>query len=207
MLTELQADFAAGGIMFIYDNRMGEANGISRGIELGLHRRYQFTNFANNPCLKVFERRREIMWVKRIEHTLLLVLDAFLAITAMAGGIGLLTGAIAPGVALLQGSPFASYTIPGLALLILVGGCALLATGLMLRRSQWAVLTSAFAGMMIIGFELVEMLVIGSPAGVARNLQIFYLTLGLLICALAAAQWRPGHRLPLRGLSGGHRHG
>lgn len=40
VLTELQPAFAAEDLMFIYDNRMGEANGISRSIEMGLHRRY-----------------------------------------------------------------------------------------------------------------------------------------------------------------------
>lgn len=40
VLAELQAAFLAEDLQFIYDNRMGEANGISRGVELGLHRRY-----------------------------------------------------------------------------------------------------------------------------------------------------------------------
>lgn len=40
VLTELQPAFVAEDLMFIYDNRMGEATGISRSIELGLHRRY-----------------------------------------------------------------------------------------------------------------------------------------------------------------------
>ncbi|MFN8442850.1 MAG: class I SAM-dependent methyltransferase [Caldilineaceae bacterium] len=40
VLTELQPAFAAEDLMFIYENRMGEATGISRSIEMGLHRRY-----------------------------------------------------------------------------------------------------------------------------------------------------------------------
>lgn len=40
VLAELQAAFLAEDLQFIYDNRMGEANGISRNVELGLHRRY-----------------------------------------------------------------------------------------------------------------------------------------------------------------------
>ena len=46
MLTEFQAAFADEDLLFIYEfiyeNRMGEVNGISRGIELGLHRRYLY---------------------------------------------------------------------------------------------------------------------------------------------------------------------
>ena len=42
MLTEFQAAFADEDLLFIYENRMGEVNGISRRIELGLHRRYLY---------------------------------------------------------------------------------------------------------------------------------------------------------------------
>jgi hypothetical protein len=125
------------------------------------------------------------MPVKRILRIVLIVLDAFLAITAVAGGIGLLTGANAPSLEFLQGSPFRSYTIPGLALFVIVGGCALAATVLMLRRHPLGALASGLAGGVIIGFEIVEVLVIGSPPGIARNLQAFYFTLGLLIVVLA----------------------
>jgi hypothetical protein len=133
------------------------------------------------------------MRVKRIEQIVLIILDAFLAVTAAAGGVALLTGFIAPGLALLQGSPFSSYTIPGLALLILVGGSAILATGLMLRFPQLGAPASAVAGVMIMGFEIVEVLVIGSEPGVARNLQLFYFALGLLIALLASVIWVKGH--------------
>ncbi len=136
------------------------------------------------------------MLFKQIERKLLIVLDAFLAVTAAAGGIGLMTGTIAPGLQLLQGSPFRTYTIPGLALLVLVGGSALLATSLLLRGQRLGTLTSGGAGIMIIGFEIVEVLVIGSEAGVARNLQIFYFTLGLLIAILAAVRWVTEHERP-----------
>jgi len=42
VLTELEPDFQAEGIMFIYENRIGEAQGISRAIERQLHRRYLY---------------------------------------------------------------------------------------------------------------------------------------------------------------------
>jgi hypothetical protein len=50
------------------------------------------------------------------------------------------------------------------------------------------------AGVMIMGFEIVEVLVVGSDPGLARNLQVFYFTLGLLIAALAAWLWSTGRR-------------
>lgn len=127
--------------------------------------------------------------VNKFERYTLIVFNAFLAVTAIGGGIGLISGSIAPGLELLAGSPFQSYTLPGLALLVLVGGSALLATVLMLRRSRWGVLASGITGMMIIIFEIVEVLVIGSDPGIARTLQLFYFVLGALIVALAAALW------------------
>lgn len=123
----------------------------------------------------------------KVERYTLIVLDAFLAVTAVTGGIGLLTGLFAPDVALLQGSPFPNYLIPGLALLMMVGGSALLATGLMARLPELGVLASVAAGMIIIGFELVEVLVIGSEPGVARTLQLLYFLLGSALILLAGA--------------------
>jgi hypothetical protein len=130
-----------------------------------------------------------MMLAKRVLRSVLTVLDAFLALTAAAGGIGLLTGANAPSLEFLQGSPFSSYTIPGLALLVIIGGCALAATIWMWRGHPWGAPASGLAGVVIIGFEIVEVLVIGSPPGIARNLQVFYFTLGLLILVLAGGMW------------------
>ncbi|MEZ4726949.1 MAG: hypothetical protein R3E79_07430 [Caldilineaceae bacterium] len=141
--------------------------------------------------------------ITKIERYILFVFDAFLAVTAVAGGIGLLTGAIAPDVALLQGSPFYSYTIPGLALLVLVGGSALLATGLMVRLPELGVLASGATGLLILSFEAVEVLVIGSDPGVARTLQLLYVSLGLLMVLLAAALWLAGRRMNLNGVTPG----
>ncbi len=42
VLAELKPQFEAEGAMFIYENRMGDANGISQAIEDGLHARYLY---------------------------------------------------------------------------------------------------------------------------------------------------------------------
>jgi hypothetical protein len=60
----------------------------------------------------------------------LVVAEAFVGLWAVIGGVALVTGAIpfiSFPLALLQGTPFRDYTIPGLALLILVGGSSLFA--------------------------------------------------------------------------------
>jgi len=124
----------------------------------------------------------------RLLRALLVILDAFLALTAIAGGIGLLTDLNAPPVTDLAGSPFSDYTIPGLALLVIVGGAAVAATLMMLRHHHNATLASGASGVVIVFFEIVEVLVIGSPPGIARNLQVFYFTLGLIIIVFASAQ-------------------
>jgi len=42
VLSDLRPRFEAEGLMFIYDNRMGDAQGISQAIEEGLHARYLY---------------------------------------------------------------------------------------------------------------------------------------------------------------------
>jgi NADH:ubiquinone oxidoreductase subunit 6 (subunit J) len=124
---------------------------------------------------------------QRVLRFLLIALTLFLALTAFAGGGGLLMGFAAPPVEMLAGTVFPDYTLPGLALLIIVGVSAMAAAVLLFRRPPSAALASAWAGIAIIGFEAVEVLAIGSPAGIARNLQIFYSALGLLILVLSLA--------------------
>jgi hypothetical protein len=128
----------------------------------------------------------------RYLRIVLITFDLFLAFTAFAGMWGLLSGAARPPVEMLAGSPFRDYTIPALALGVLVGGGALVAAILTWRRHPWAPYASAAAGGMIIFFEIVEVLAIGSDPGYARNLQVFYIALGLLIVVLAFLQWRAG---------------
>jgi hypothetical protein len=127
--------------------------------------------------------------IKKISRIILIVLTAFLALTTFLGGIGLITNWIAMSVELLHGSPFSSYLIPGLALSIIVGGSALLATILLIRKSKFGLLFATTAGIVIMFFEFVEVLVIGSPLGIALTLQIFYFGLGTLITIAALGTW------------------
>jgi hypothetical protein len=136
------------------------------------------------------------------------VLDVFVGLTAIAGGIGLLTGAIPAGLAWLQGSPFSDYTIPGLALGLLVGGSSLFAAATILIGREVGVLASAFAGLMMMGFEVVEVAVIdrfvGSWLSIALVLQAFYAGAGLAMFSLAAFLWMReyrGHHFPTRHVS------
>ena len=59
---------------------------------------------------------------RRFVHILLIVLAGVLGLSAVPGGITLLVGFYAPPVEQLKGSVFADFTIPGLTLLLFVGG-------------------------------------------------------------------------------------
>jgi hypothetical protein len=126
---------------------------------------------------------------EKIIHIILVLLTGFLALSTFLGGIGLIANWIAMPVELLQGSIFSSYLIPGLSLSIIVGGTATLATVLLIRNSKFALLFATTAGIFIMFFEFVEVLVIGSPVGIARTLQIFYFGLGTLITITALGSW------------------
>jgi hypothetical protein len=130
-----------------------------------------------------------VNFVAKALRVILIVLTLFLTVTAFLGGIALLAGLNAPPVEMLQGSPFHNWTIPGLGLTLIVAGSALFAAILLLRKSKYALLFATTAGVIIMFFEFVEALVIGSPAGAARVMQISYFGLGTLIVVAAMGMW------------------
>jgi hypothetical protein len=127
--------------------------------------------------------------IRKTIHVTMLVLTIFLALTAFGGGIQLITGFYVPPVEMLHGSPFKDYTIPGLALGLIVGGSASFAAFLLIRKNKFATLASVSAGAIIMFFEFVEILVIGSPPGPARFMQILYFGLGTVIVVASLGTW------------------
>ena len=119
--------------------------------------------------------------LRKTLYTFLIVLNLFLALTAIPGGFCLLTGIAAPPIDTLDGSLFSNYTIPGLALMLIVGGSALLAGIMLIRKIKYALFYSAMVGLIIMTFEFVEVLVIGAPTGVGLAMQIIYFVLGVLL--------------------------
>jgi len=139
----------------------------------------------------------------------LVVVEAFVGIWAVIGGVGLVTGAIPliqfP-LSLLQGTLFSDFTIPGLALGILIGGSSLFAAAAILTRREVGVLASALAGLFTMGFEVVEVVSVNSKWGdafpIALVQQITIFVLGLTIFGLAEYLWRAeGHRFLTRYIS------
>jgi hypothetical protein len=136
----------------------------------------------------------------KLVRSALIVVEAFVALGAIAGGIALLTGVFAQGipVAWLVGTPFKDYTIPGLLLAVVIGGGVLLAAATVFIRREWAVLVSVVAGISMVGFEAVEAVCIDSKVGdglpLVAGLQVFYFVLGLAVFGLAAYLWRAEYR-------------
>jgi hypothetical protein len=77
--------------------------------------------------------------------------------------------------------------IPGLSLTVIVGGLALAGAVMAALDHRYTPAVTAASGGTIIFFELVELIVIGSPAGSARNLQVLYISLGLALVLLSLA--------------------
>jgi hypothetical protein len=128
-----------------------------------------------------------------VTRAALVVLNAFLGLTAVVGGLGLLLGWYEPPpVELLRGLPFGSYAIPALFLLVVMGGGGLVAAVALLRRHELGIPTSGVVGVMTIGFEVVQMIIVGFSW-----LQVLYLVVGMLSVLLAVRMWRAG-RTPRR---------
>lgn len=114
----------------------------------------------------------------------LLALEVFVGVGAVVGGIGVATSGIGLPLGWLEGSPFRSYVVPGLVLLVVVGGSQFAAATAVWRRREWGTAASLVAGLILVGWISVQVVIIGLRSW----LQPFYLVVGLLIVGLAAAQ-------------------
>jgi hypothetical protein len=104
----------------------------------------------------------------RFARASLLVIEALVAITAIAGGVALILGALnaelatvlSPPIAYLEGSPFSSYLVPGLVLAIVVGGTQTVAFLLGVTRSDLGLLGAATAAIALLIWVFVQMMFI-----------------------------------------------
>lgn len=124
-----------------------------------------------------------------------IVLEALTAISAVGGGVGLVwDNAIRMPDAWLAGTPFTSWVLPGVFLLLVVavpmGGAAVLE----LRRSPWAPAASVVAGAALIGWIAVELLIMQKY----NVLQPVMTLIGLVVLLLAVWARRDGRLLPER---------
>lgn len=118
-----------------------------------------------------------------LARVVLLILHGLVAVTAVAGGVLMIVGALVPGSAIsaitipgdyLEGSPFGSFLLPGFLLAVVVGGLHAVAFVAQLRRARIAWFLSAAAAFDILIWIFVQMMFIPFSA-----LQVAYFTIGL----------------------------
>lgn len=113
---------------------------------------------------------------------LLVVLLLVQAVGAIAGGIALVAGPhgeiMKMPVSDLEGSPFDSFLVPGLILLVVLGLVPLAAAVGLWRRTPWAWWTAGMVGCGLVIWIVVQMTIIDFSW-----LQVAYLAMGLAIVA------------------------
>jgi hypothetical protein len=131
------------------------------------------------------------------------IAEAFIALTAIAGGVLMLAGSYQNGVLIEAGgrgqfplqwlvnTPFTDYTIPALILAIGVGGSSLFAAVTVFTGREVGVLASVVAGLIMAGYIVVEVVMLKQGVSWIEGL---YFGLGLAISGLSAYLWTAEHR-------------
>lgn len=113
----------------------------------------------------------------------IVVLQLFTAVTALAGGALLVIrpdgSLLSADTALLAGTPFSDWLVPGLLLAVLVGVGFLAVGWWRWIQGPFAAVLSIVAGIGLVAFEIVEFSIIGF-----HPLQVVYGILGLTLIAL-----------------------
>jgi hypothetical protein len=121
----------------------------------------------------------------------LFVLEVLAVLCTVSGGLALLAGIIRFPPEMLRGTPFSDYTIPGLILAIVVGGSSLVAAATVFLQREIAVLISAAAGLVLAGWIVGEVILLG-PFAVLWQTPFF--GQGLAIFGLAVYLWMTEYR-------------
>ena len=122
----------------------------------------------------------------------LFVVDLFVALTAIGGGIALFAGLESNDripSAWLDGTPFDSYVIPGLILAVVVGGSAAIATFATYDSRSAGGVVSLLAGVLLMGYIVVEVVTLNQPSRWTGTEVVFFVT-GLVMCLLGLVVWQ-----------------
>lgn len=115
------------------------------------------------------------------------LVDLFEAVSAIVGAVGLVVGYMNIPVSVLQGTPFADFTVPALLLGFVVGGSALMAAAMaVFGPRQIDALASAAAGCITVGSLTIEIAMIGLGSWA----QMVWLVVGLIMIGLAGLLWQ-----------------
>lgn len=112
---------------------------------------------------------------------------AFGALNAFGGGVYGLSGAEGVPLELLEGSPFRTYFVPSLILLVIVGGSFLFAAIAVFAGSRVARVSALIAGAVVLVWIVVQVSVIGyvswmQPATAVGGLLILVMSLSISPC-------------------------
>jgi hypothetical protein len=135
-----------------------------------------------------------------ILRILIVVITSLIALTAIGGGIAILTGVDEFPLEWLRGTPFMDYTIPALILVIVVGGSALVAAITVTARLTIGVFASIVAGLMMAGYVGVEVLILKQVPPGPTFIEGMYFLLGVLVFDLGILFMRSKRREQLHNL-------
>lgn len=107
------------------------------------------------------------------------ILLAFIALNAFGGGYYGMAGAENVPVEWLDGSPFKSYFIPGLFLFTVVGGACTIASIAMFRNTSNAYRISFFCALLLIGWIVAQVAVVGYVSWMQPTIFLLAITIGL----------------------------
>ena len=130
-------------------------------------------------------RRKLLRWT-------LVGVDAFAALSTIAGGTELVTGLKRFPASWLQGTPFGDYTVPGLILGIVVGGSAAIATVMTIKSASAGSAASLIAGIILAGWIVGEVLLLNQPN--PTLVEAVYFGVGALMASLAISLALPRER-------------
>jgi hypothetical protein len=119
---------------------------------------------------------------------ILLVLLFFIGFGGIAGGIGVMKEVLPFPEVWLQGTPFHSYFFPGMILSLVVGGSHLAAGFTLLWHPSMARIASLIAGLILTGWIIGELALIGFQAPI----QVSFTAVGLAEVGLALTKLRRG---------------
>lgn len=114
-------------------------------------------------------------WSNDRLRTAVIAVTGFSAANAIAGGIGVMVHGLGLPIDLLDGTPFTSFTVPGLILALAVGGSMLAATVAALQRSSTAGRAAMIAGAVMLGWIVIEAWMISDGRGLQVAVALFSL--------------------------------
>jgi len=123
-------------------------------------------------------------------RTVLFVLDAFVAVTAVGGGLALALGLEGERFSreILRRTPFDSFTVPGLILAVVVGGSAAAAAFATVEGRTAGGAASVVAAVLLGGFIVAEIALLEDGPGVSRT-EACYLGVAAAMAFLGGWLW------------------